>query len=104
MHLKDDGIQSNAQFDYAICPFHMMRPRLKLVVAAKANALVMWSLCRLFGFLCHTCEIHYSGTYDEVMSRLKWAIGTFRSLVRVPGTVFLQLYGKPKPFLLSRNS
>ena len=36
--------------------------------------------------------------------RLKWAIGPLRSLVHVPGTIFLQLFGKPKPFLLSKNS
>src|SRR6218665_61878 len=36
--------------------------------------------------------------------RLKWAIGPFRSLVHVPGAVFLQLFGKPKPFLLSKSS
>jgi len=29
-------------------------------------------------------------------------IGPFRSLVHVPGTVFLQLFEKPKPFLLSK--
>src|SRR6218665_986530 len=36
--------------------------------------------------------------------RLKWAIRPFRSLVHVLGTVFLKLFGKPKPFLLSKNS
>src|SRR6218665_942676 len=36
--------------------------------------------------------------------RLKWEIEPLRSLVLVPGTVFLQLFGKPKPFLLSKNS
>src|SRR6218665_1443258 len=39
--------------------------------------------------------------------RLKWAIWPFRSLVHqvdVPGAVFLQLFGKPKSFLLSKSS
>src|SRR6218665_1349898 len=36
--------------------------------------------------------------------RLKWAIGPLRSLVHVLGSVFLQLFGKSKPFLLSTNS
>src|SRR6218665_2472830 len=35
--------------------------------------------------------------------RLRWAIGPFRSLVHVPGTVFLQLFGRPKSFLLSKT-
>src|SRR6218665_2482340 len=34
--------------------------------------------------------------------KLKWAIGLLRSLVHVLGTAFLQLFGKPKPFLLSK--
>ena len=37
-------------------------------------------------------------------ARLKWAIGHFRLLVHVPGTVFLKLFGKPYPFLLSKRS
>ena len=41
---------------------------------------------------------------SDLEPRLKWAIRPFRSLVHVLGTVFLQLFGKPKPFLLSKNS
>src|SRR6218665_2641618 len=43
-------------------------------------------------------------TFSCLEQRLKWVIGPLRSLVHVLGTVFLQLFGKSKPFLLSTNS
>ena len=80
--------------------------KLSILVHKCLNNLIWWTRSGCYRMTatgsgcCHQTRLMFSCQEP----RLKCAIGPLRSLVHVLGTVFLQLFGKLKPFLLSKNS
>src|SRR6218665_3278480 len=84
------------------------RIRFKLSILAHKclnNNLVWWtrSGCYRMTATGRGCGHQTRQIFSCLEQRLKWAIGHLGSLVHVLGIVFLQLFGKPKPFLLYKK-